>query len=563
MEKRTSLYGSKPEEILPKNIFERDAFKEAHKTTSGNGSIKLTTSGNAFVDDFAAIGNYRKPRQQYEVAKTMEYLWSIDPLSTLKETFYIRLITRNTKLMDGTELQVQRGQGLKSEFQERMYWLAVNHRRVFEQNIGILVAAGSWDDIFDILRLDLEYNGMNGKRLNWKFIIFFICEGLADESQTHLIRKYLPQIKAASKCKTMRKQCNNYIGKAIVNYLYGKPTTTRQKAASYEKYRQIKTSGIAHKWQQCISRQEYDKLNFNDIAGRALSILAKSKFLKNQGLEEAYGKWIADRPVAKYTGYVYELFPNIVNYNNNLKLYQKDTINKQFEGLLETARQNMNTQTRLLTCLDVSGSMTSNVVGTNTSSYNVGKAMALYFSELLEGEFSNTVLTFESKVKVRKFVGDTYVDKFYRFTETAYGSTNFLAVAEKFIELKRQGCKEEDFPTGILCISDGEFNSNSSRSSSTFNAFKHELRRAGFSEEYVDKFVIVLWDIPNTFYSHSKIRPKFESLCDEGYFYYMSGFDPAGIAFLTGTKSVEQIPRNALELFEAAMNQELLLQLKL
>ena len=38
----------------------------------------------------------------------------------------------------------------------------------------------------------------------------------------------------------------------------------------------------------------------------------------------------------------------------------------------------------------------------------------------------------------------------------------------------------------------------------------------------------------------------------------MSGFDPAGIAFLTGTKQVASIPRTPEELFETAMQQELL-----
>ena len=73
---------------------------------------------------------------------------------------------------------------------------------------------------------------------------------------------------------------------------------------------------------------------------------------------------------------------------------------------------------------------------------------------------------------------------------------------------------------------------------------------------------MVLWDIPNGYYG-DRIRPKFESLCDEGYTFYMSGFDPAGIAFLTGQTAVESIPRNAEELFQVAMNQDLLNMLTL
>ena len=38
----------------------------------------------------------------------------------------------------------------------------------------------------------------------------------------------------------------------------------------------------------------------------------------------------------------------------------------------------------------------------------------------------------------------------------------------------------------------------------------------------------------------------------------MSGFDGSGIAFLTGTTKQESTPKNAEELFEAAMDQEIL-----
>ncbi len=71
----------------------------------------------------------------------------------------------------------------------------------------------------------------------------------------------------------------------------------------------------------------------------------------------------------------------------------------------------------------------------------------------------------------------------------------------------------------------------------------------------------VLWDVPNNYYGES--RPKFESLAEEGNFFYMSGFDGSGIAFLTGTKYQERLPRTAEELFEDAMNQELLNKLSL
>ena len=124
---------------------------------------------------------------------------------------------------------------------------------------------------------------------------------------------------------------------------------------------------------------------------------------------------------------------------------------------------------------------------------------------------------------------------------------------------KQKGYDESEFPTGIICISDGEFN-RYSHDKSVFESFLDALR-PWFSKEFVDNFKLVLWDCPNNYYSEG-IRPKFESLADRPNFYYMSGLDPAGIAFLTGTKYSPSVPKTAEELFEAALDQELIKAIK-
>lgn len=571
--KRTTLF-----EVAPKatkglgveapafnNIFEREQFKSEHETRSGNFSLKYDTSGNAFVDDFAAITNYRKARSFQEVSETMNRLWSIDPLTTVKLSVYIRTITRGAVLPDGKKLSTQRGQGLKAEFFMRMIWLAVYHPDTFKRNLPIFITAGSWDDIFEIMRLDLEYNGKVNKALDWKFLLRFICSGLADEGQSNLVKKYLPQMKPSKKCQSMRSQCNNFIAKKIAQAAFDMGETDEDKFRAYKSYRKLKASGNAHQWQQAISRQDYKNLDFDTIAGRALNLLAKSKFLKNHGFEKAYEEWLAKKPVAKYTGFVYELFPEIYcgwgssNKTPDLPKYQIETINKQFAQLIETAKQDMNRKTNLIAVLDTSGSMTSQVPGLKISAYHIAKSIGLYLSSLLEGPFANTVLEFSNTCLIKTWRGNTPFEKFYNYSGNGFCGTNLLSVANKLVEMRAK-YKESDFPTGIVCISDGEFN-YAGNTQTTFEAFRKILRTA-FTKEYVDNFVILLWDIPNGYYS-SSIRPKFEGLCDDAYTFYMSGLDPAGIAFLTGKTPVESIPKNALELFQAAMNQELLNMLTL
>lgn len=574
------------------NIFEKEKFAREHHTLSENGSDKYTTTGNPFLDDFAKLSIYKEQRDLDDIVETMENLWAHDPLRTLQLTVFLRLITRKTVLFTGEKLPTQRGQGLKHEFFGRLLWLGSRHSKTFTKNLEHFVEAGSWKDIFDLLRYDLSYNGIANRSLNWDAIIEFIVANLRDESQRNLILKYLPQIKSSKQAVTLQEQCNSYIGKKIAVAMYGDAATSADKAYIYKKYRQLKASGKAHDWQQKISRGDYDLLNFDSIAGRALQKLVNSKFLANHGLEEIFGKWMLEQDTAKFTGYPYELFKDARSnrYSKSWdiieqlypKKYQQLLVDKQFKQLIEVAKQDMNRQTGFIVAMDVSGSMTAMCTGSKTmSAYSVARAMALYFSELLTGKFANTFLAFSDKVVIDKFEGNSPLYKYYNgYYKYSACNTNFFQIAQLFGKLKAKGYPESEFPTGVICLSDGEFDrqtgdwdttgevagwrsrSNDSRET-VFEAFKKHLSKCGFSKEYVDNFKMVLWDIPNSYYGGTHTTPKFEALADTPNIFHMSGFDPAGIAFLTGTSTVQSVPRTPEELFETAMQQELIQRLSL
>ena len=576
---RKDLFTKPQKPIRPKNIFEREAFKQSVQTVSGNGSLKYKTTGNIFVDDFAKLGNYLTPRDINEVYADMEKLWATDALTTLKEEGYVRGITRQP-VFNGKKLDTLRAQGLKSEAKFRLAWIAENHPSTYKKNLAIFVAEGSWKDLFDVLEILLSYNGVEvaTKLPAWNYTINFIIEGLADKEQNNLIKKYLPTIRA-TKNLSLHRQCSTFIGRAIAQKLF----PNINKASAYKKYRLLKASGTAHEWEQVISRQQFDKLPsmFDKIAGRALSALTKNRiktwdgkradgtsWLSRHNLEQAYTQWLSKQPVAKFTGFAFELFKPLCgegsydaykNYNK-LAAYQLNTINKQFAELLKKGKTT-NNKSNFIVALDSSGSMTSKAKGIGMSAWHVGLSMGLYFSELLTGKFAHTILEFDDTCEVRTFKGKTYTDKFTSFTPGDWGSTNFLSVAKLFAQLKQKGYPESEFPTGVLAISDGEFNRTTSNTTN-FDTLLSILSRAGFSEEFVRNFTIVLWDIPNSYYSRD-VRPKFESLADEGNFFYMSGFDGAAITFLTtGDKKMKSIPKTPEELFNAAMNQELLNKLK-
>ena len=545
--------------MVSDNPFIRAGLYETAKTTDlGEGALKLTTTGSDFVDQFGKITTYRECRSYEEVDKDMKLLWSQDPKLALKLTFFIRTITRKTKLFNGNVTSsVQRGQGLKHEGILRMMWVALNHPTTFWNNLSLFISIGSWKDIITMLSYDLQYHGWENRVLDWDNFGKIILAGLENPETSNLVKKYLPQIKSRSKCNTVEAQADTIIAKWICSLIFGE----KVHAVNYRKYRKLKTSGNAHTWQQLISQEKFLEINFDTIAGRALAQLVSSKFLEHNGLEEKYEKWISSKPVAKFTGYVYELFAPVKHgyINKPLKQYQTDTINKQFYSLIETAKQGMNRESRFIVVVDSSSSMTAAVCGTNSTAYDVAKSMALYFSYLLEGTFNKAWMEFASHCKMKYWKGNTPVENLQNDRSEAYGSTHFQSVAETFGQILESGVPESEFPTGILCISDGCFNSTGN--SSNFKQLLLNLRKAGFSEEFVNNFKVVLWDIPNVYYG--KAQTGFEEFADCPNLYHMSGLDGSVIAFLMGTDYNPTIPKTSDELFLAAMDQEVLNMLEI
>jgi hypothetical protein len=530
------------------NQFLNNAKAESTKTRSGNGALKFSSSGDSFTDQFTKAGKYKEPRKFSQIAQDCEMLWGEDPLKCVKFALFMRTIPRTVNLPDGTKTELpQKGTELKHEAIMRMLWLHDKSPKTFWNNILLYVSLGSWHDVFTMLQYDLSYNGWDNRKLDWNKFGDLILAGLNNKNTVDLVKKYLPQIKSRSQATTIDAQSNNAIAKWICSLLFG----NKEGPSTYKQYRKLKTSGTAHDWQKLISQKRMNELDFNAIHGRALSILVKSKFLKNQGLSEKYAAWITAPTTkeVKYTGFVHELFEGSwVNDKN-----KEETINKQFHTLVEKARTNE--VTNLIVVRDTSGSMGSTCPGTKSTCLNVGKAIALYFSEFLQGTFAGHWIEFNSDAKLQKWVGQTPVDKWKNDKSSFYGGTNFQSVVNLFAAMKRQGTPESDFPSGILAISDGEFNISQLNKTNVETALK-TLRQAGFSKKYVDNFIIVLWNLQNSYYGKGS-GEKFETGKDTKNCFYFGGYSASVVSFLSSKI------KTTYDLMEECLNQEVLSMVEL
>jgi Domain of unknown function (DUF2828) len=530
------------------NAFLFGAGKKAAETLSGNGALKYSTTGNDFVDQFGKLGTFKVQRSFADISNDCEKLWSVDKTAFVKFTIYLRMISRKTDIFGlGIKTkEAQSGAELKYESIMRMLWLYKKDADIFWENIGLFISAGSCKDVIVMLRQDLVYHGWEGKTLDWAKFGELILALLNDKGTVNLMKKYLPQIRASNTCGTVEAQANNIIAKWICSLVFG--SKTENQGGSYKKYRQLKNSGTAHEWQKLISQHKFDKLDFKAIHGRALNLLIKSKFLKNQNLTSVYSGWVKEQETIKYTGFVHEL---LCELNANREATFVDTVDKQFLEAVAKVKGSDENQTDFIVVRDTSASMGSTATGTKFTCYDIGKALALYFSEFLSGTFAGHWIEFNNCAQLHQWKGSTASAKWYNDRSGFVGSTNFQSVIDLFVDMKRKGTPESDFPKGILCISDSEFNPTQLGRTNVEVALS-KLRQAGFSRDYLEVFKIVLWNLQSNHYGQGT-GCKFETFGDVKNVFYMSGYSASNVKFLMNSK-VE----TALDLFNQAMDQELL-----
>ena len=529
-------------------------------TLTENGAISYASAGKALIDQFSHAGT-AMGRPIETVFAEQAQLWRENPEGAMRFPFYLRLVTRKVKVSENEKTDaVQKGAGLRDEAFKRILWIAYNQPEVFKRNAWLLPVVGSWKDLWTLMLLDME----NKNKLDKGFIYSIMAAGLDDATQCDLIRKYMPAIKSTEKCKTERAKTLNVLAKGFASFL----------GLSAKEYRKMKASGTAHDFQKLICSRAYADIDWKTIPGRALTHLISGKFLDNHGLTEDYLKWVMSQPTVKFTGYVYELGMKLDKMGYNLSLNGSPsraaalyTINKQFDGLIELAKQDQGgLKGNVLCALDTSGSMTGQISGApdGLTSYDVCVALGIYFSELNEGYFHNVVAMFDDVSRVMKLSG-TFSEKWdaIRRATTAWGSTNFQSVIDLLIKERKAhpSIPESEFPQTLLVVSDMQFNPSGrygygeTRQMTNQEAARKKLREV-FSDEFVDNFKFIWWYCA----SRSGAGHDVPATMDQGGNYLFSGFDGSIVTLLLGGEEQTKPdgkPLTMEEMVDKALSQEI------
>ena len=538
------------------NSFVREATMGAGTSFTENGALSYASIGTELLNQFAKAGTYRG-RDLNDVFTQQSALWAENPEDALKFPFYLRMVTRKTKMFDAETETVQRGQGVRDEAFKRLLWFAKYHPEVFYKNLWVLPLVGSWKDLWVLLTMD--------DSLNKKEFFKVMAMGINNDYHRELVKKYMPRIRANKLCNTDWAKKTNRLAKEFCNFV----------GWTAKDYRIFKSTGKAHEFQRIICARLYDNLNFKAIPGKALLNLVSGNFLQKHGLEEKYLSWVKTQPVAKFNGYPYELAMKCLPYRNYyyginrniMPATLKFTLDKQFANLIETAKSDNGAIKGNVWCaLDTSGSMTSPISrDSNVTSYDVAVGLGIYFSTLNEGEFHKNVIMFDNTSEVLHLKGD-FTDMYNQIASRrdAMGGTNFQSVIDEIVRIRKRhpNIPLEDYPETLLVVSDMQFSISGGywyqpeiseiEQMTNYETMKEKLLTV-FPKDFVDKMKFVWWQVNGR-------TQDFPATMDHGGCYFFSGFDGSIISTLLGGSDNKELKMQPSmeEVIENVFSQEIL-----
>lgn len=194
---------------------------------------------------------------------------------------------------------------------------------------------------------------------------------------------------------------------------------------------------------------------------------------------------------------MFELFKQV---SYNLPLYQKMTLDKQFDGLIELAKSDKNggIKGNVWCALDTSSSMSSGVGYKDITAFDVCVSLGIYFSTLNEGSFKDNVIMFDNASRILQLKG-SFTDKVnqIRSTTTAWGSTNFQSVIDEIVRVRKSNptIPIEDYPQTLIVVSDMQFNPVGGNTDTNYEAAMKKLASVGLPQ------INIIWwyvkDFPN------------------------------------------------------------------
>jgi hypothetical protein len=359
---------------------------------------------------------------------------------------------------------ILKGQGERRFFRIAMVYLANTlSTEQITKLIELVPVYGRWDDLFAL-------RGTEAYRIALEFYAAQLSRDALDNSEGNsisLAAKWAPSEKAGTQTRLNWKD--------LVAYF---PTARQYRvivSSLRKKLQIIETKMCANEW---------SAIDYSTVPSRA-NLVYRKAFKKHDGarydshIKEVLAMPAEQKQKAMKTGTLapYELVHKVMSWK---KEENDQTLEAMWQSLPDYTKGKQNNS---IAVVDVSGSMTSTINGTEVTAKSVAISLGLYLAEKATGKWANSFICFSESPKFITLKAKSFKDKVEEINDSDWGyNTDLRKVFTVILEAAKKGnVQPEDMPESLYIISDMQFDRAVSGSNkSTFQSIDKMYEDSGY-----------------------------------------------------------------------------------
>lgn len=446
--------------------FQNAMFTEQNYTTTDNGALTLKSSMNNLVDLF-----YKTTRRAdfNEIENLMNHSVVESELLVAKLIAYVR--------------DIRGGKGERDLGRKMLAHMAKIRPDIVSKNIKHYIHEyGRWDDGLCLMgNQNLEQIYLNVVREQLEKDIAELNEK-GDKANISLCAKWIPsEGKSEDKKYKFTRKLSRLMGirQAELRTVFISPLRKHMNL--------IETK---------MMMKDYDSIDYEKVPSKCMHLHGKQ--MNKKGEKNAFARNDSE----KFTEYLEKLKEGKAKVNASV-LYPHEIMEYYFDGRYEKANhvddltegqwKVMEEKMRLMgklgktLCLcDVSGSMSGLPM-------QISIALGILISGCCEVEaFKNCVLTFTTKPKFHKILGNNLFEKIRNLSKASWHcSTDFYAAFKMILDTAvKHSLREEDMPERLIVISDMQFNIANNNKKTNFEEIDQLYKEAGYKRPQ-----LIFWNV--------------------------------------------------------------------
>ncbi|MBR3929828.1 MAG: DUF2828 family protein [Clostridia bacterium] len=457
------------------------SFKEQMKTefnltSTLNGAVTHSTSGDACLDFFAVSGGMRYRRKRDQI-RLFEKAYIETPDLAMKLLFHVR--------------DIRQGMGERQLFRTLLRHVAKVWPESAKKNVRYIAEYGRWDDMMCLLNTPAEKEAVSviKEQLEKDLESLRLRENGQKAAPISLLAKWLPSVNASSK-----KTCA--MGKRLAEEF----------SMDEKSYRRMLSSLRANicLTERYLTKKTPEKINYEAVPAGAM-LKYRCAFEKHDG--ERFDAYLRDVGNLDKQMHADTLFPYEIlrPFFKNGWVVNEAKGGKTLEMLWESMRFEVGSA-NALSVIDTSGSMYYTRKDAVTPAL-ISQAMGIYCAERCKGLFHNMFITFNTFPTLMEIKGNTLSDKLRYLSNAPWGgSTDLERVFDLIlVSAVKAHAPQDELPEVLYIFSDMEFNEAIQRPDETiFENARRKFENAGYRLPAVVFHNVNSWQMQTPVQAHTK-----------------------------------------------------------